>query len=102
MGNEINNKWLEAASIRDWLDKQIKMLEEQKRSYKFNDSVRCYHPGYEIPLDNGSMYIADLLGLELMETARDDIEYPFKYEFKYNGVTFYQLSKERLVEYERV
>ena len=95
--NKKNDRWIEAASIRDWLDKQIKIQEEQKRSYKFSDSVRCYHPGYEIPIGKGSVYITDLLGLKLLETARDDVEYPFRYEFKYKGVTFYQISKERLL-----
>lgn len=97
MENEKDDRWLEAASIRDWLDKRIMLLEEQKRSYKFNDFVRCYHPGHEIPLDEGIVYIADLLGLELMETVKNHPEYPFWYEFKYNGVIFYQLSKERLL-----
>lgn len=97
MENEKDDRWLEAASIRDWLDKRITILEEQKRTFKFNDSVRCYNPGHEIPLDDGSVYIANLLGLELTETVKDHIEYPFRYEFKYKGVNFYQIAKERLL-----
>ena len=99
MENKKDDRWMEAVQTKDWLDLQIKILNERKKSYELNDSVRLYTPEADITMGDGIEYVADLLGMDLKETLRDCAYYPFEYSFIYDGVKFKQLSKERLGKY---
>ncbi len=50
-------------------------------------------------MGEGVDYAAELLGLELKESLRDCLHFPYEYSFLYGGVKFKQLSKERLGKY---
>nr|WP_300842340.1 hypothetical protein [uncultured Acetatifactor sp.] len=99
MENEKDERWMETLQTKEWLDLQIKILNERKASYKLNGSVRLYTPEEDITMGEGVDYAAELLGLELKESLRDCLHFPYEYSFLYGGVKFKQLSKERLGKY---
>lgn len=97
---KINFTNLEAAMARDWLNLQVRNLAMRKASCAFNDSVRVMPPHKGgIHMDEGIVYITDLLGLELKEEPRDSLQYRWEYSFVYSGTRFYQISNERLGKY---
>lgn len=96
MENAEDSRWLEAIHTKGWLDNQIRIHEERKKTYKLNDSVRLYIPEECIPMGSGTDYVTDLLGLELKEEPTGDSRFPFRYSFEYKGTEFVQLSENRI------
>ena len=86
---------------RDWLKALISIIRKRKILDKFNSQVMTISTYDDtLHIAHGIEILADMLGLELLEGEK--VENYYQYYFLYDGVTFFQLSEERLVGFEDV
>lgn len=80
---------------RDWLKDLISITRQRKTLDKLNNQVMTFSTDEDaIHIASGIEILADMLGLELLEG--EEVDKYYEYHFLYDGVTFFQLSEERL------
>ena len=85
----LNDLVVAVKGIRRLADKQLHLDEST-----ILEAICCFdHRGKSVfHLYSGVRKTAEIMGLPVKETFRDDNKYPIEVSFDYNGVTFFELE----------
>ncbi len=86
---------MEYTQIKEWLDKRVDSILEQKASKDFNNQIKT-DVREDVLVYTGIDIIANAIGAELKEEYLDEVTYNYKYSFVYRGIEFCGYENQRL------
>lgn len=93
---------MEFEKIKAWLDEIVDIVRREIDVECFSNNISlCNAYKYYTQFYQGIDIVADVMGLDLYESQRDDEKYRYEYSFTYKGVYFTQIEEERLERYVR-
>lgn len=93
---------MEFEKIKAWLDEIVDIVRRERDVECFSNNISlCNAYKYYTQFYQGIDIVADVMGLDLYESQRDDEKYRYEYSFTYKGVYFTQIEEERLERYVR-
>lgn len=88
--------------MKAWLDEIVDIVRRERDVECFSNNISlCNVCKYYTQFYQGIDIVADVMGLDLHESQRDDEKYRYEYSFTYKGVYFTQIEEERLERYVR-
>ncbi len=87
-------------AIKDKLDNLVEAKNIYDANMRIsNDICVCSQFETGIQLFHGIEELADIMGCELKEEINQCSSFPYKYQFMYRNVPFFQISEKRLQGY---
>lgn len=95
---------MEYYEVRNWLDAIVETIERQKQLVQLNSSIKTHNPRDFYWISTGIEIIADVMGLKLDCTVKENTNYPYQYTLLYRNIEFVQSEDKPLegVDHERV
>lgn len=95
MGNR-SDGWLDEVAVRDWLDAVVEARQRELRLQSFMGRYELVGVQRDIHVLDHIREMASAAGTVPREEHIGYGKYPYRHSFRYGGMTFFQMSRDRL------
>ncbi|MDE5965860.1 MAG: hypothetical protein K2G89_03415 [Lachnospiraceae bacterium] len=96
------NDWVDSVAIKDYMDALVEFKKQESKLSQFGVHIELAGINEHVHVFRGIQDMVAAVGAKIKEEFREkQIKYHYQYSFIYKGVTFLQLSEERMEEYDR-